>query len=45
MEQPSSSDFFIPPTFPSYPNSFFYDPKVKDDDEDERRESERRYNI
>ena len=42
MEQPSSSAFFIPPTFTFYPNSFFYDAKVKDDDKIER-ESRRRF--
>ena len=42
MEQPSSSPFFIPPTFPFYPNSFFYDVKVKDDENE--RESRRRFN-
>jgi hypothetical protein len=41
MEQPSSSASFIPPTFPFYHNSFFYDAKVKDDKNE--RESRRRF--
>jgi hypothetical protein len=41
MEQPSSSAFFIPPTFPFYPNSSFYDAKVKDDENE--RQSRRRF--
>ena len=45
MEQPSPAAFLLPPTFTSflYPDSFFYYDKVKDDDENEKRESERRF--
>ena len=41
MEQPTSSASFIPPTFTFYPNSFFYDAKVKDDENE--RQSRRRF--
>jgi hypothetical protein len=45
MQQPLSSAFFTSsPTFPFYPNTFFYYNKVKDEDEKERRESRRRFN-
>ena len=42
MEQPILSASFIPPPFPFYHNSFFYDSKVNDDDKNER-ESRRRF--
>jgi hypothetical protein len=42
MEQPLPA-FFPSPTFTFYPTSFFYDAKVKYE-ENERRESERRFN-
>ena len=41
MEQPTSRASFMPPTFTFYPNSFFYDAKVKDDENE--RQSRRRF--
>ena len=40
MEQPTSPASFIPPTFTFYPNSFFYDAKVKDDENERRDQGE-----
>src|SRR5215208_2985629 len=43
MEQPSPT-FFSLPTFPFYHDSFFYDAKVKYEENKRRRKSERRFN-